>query len=118
VIHAKEDIENAIRLSTWDVIKLVIYKWASPRVKLPAALQIPKAPEGVKINHIAVILDGRVEEVIHTENRMAALLLSEPHFVQFPDSQEMPTIGWLYENNKFYKTLEEKLNETNQVPLS
>lgn len=76
----------------------------------------PKAPDGIDINTIAIVLDGRVEEVIRAQNRLAALLLSEPEFVQFDPSVERPTIGWFYENGKFVNpditiSQEKNLNE-------
>lgn len=117
--YSREEIEDGIRLSTWEIIKIVINKWASPKIKLPVALQVPPPPSGITINHIAIVLDGRVEEVIHTENRMAALLLSEPQFVQFPDSEKMPTIGWIYKDGQFFETLEDTQNgEENQVSIN
>lgn len=108
--YSKEEIEEGIRLTTWDIVKIAINKWAAQKVKLPVALQVPPPPSGINVNHIAVILDGRVEEVVHTENRMAALLLSEPQFVQFPDSDKMPTIGWIYRDGRFFETWEEVEN--------
>ena len=45
------------------------------------------------VNYIAVVLDGRVEDVIRTQNRMAALLLSEPIFVEFDPGVIYPKIG-------------------------
>lgn len=62
----------------------------------------PLPPEGVSINHIAIILDGRVEEVIRCENRLAALLLSEPGFVEFNPEQTQVLIGKTeYVSNEF-----------------
>jgi hypothetical protein len=46
-----------------------------------------------QINHIAVILDGKVEDVIRAQNRMAALFLSEPVFVEFDPREVYPKIG-------------------------
>ena len=43
----------------------------------------PQPPENANINSIAVVLDNRVEEVIRCQNRLSALLLSEPTFVEF-----------------------------------
>lgn len=49
-------------------------------------------PSG-KVNHIAIILDGRVEDVIRAQNRMTALLLSEPQFVEFDPKTTYPILG-------------------------
>jgi hypothetical protein len=59
-------------------------------------------PAGATINHIAIILDGRVEEVIRCENRLAALLLSEPRFVEFnPDLVNVYIGKTEYEGDSF-----------------
>lgn len=97
----QQQIEEVVKLSLWDLIKMGIYKLVGTKVKLPAVLDVPAPPPPVKINHIAIVLDGRVEEVIHTENRMAALLLSEPQFVEFEEPGPIPTIGWLWDGNEF-----------------
>ena len=97
----QSQIQEAIKLSLWDLIKMGIYKLVGTKVKLPAVLDIPAPPPPVRINHIAVVLDGRVEEVIHTENRMAALLLSEPQFIEFEETGVIPTIGWTWDGEKF-----------------
>jgi hypothetical protein len=97
----QSQIDEVVKLSLWDLIKMGIYKLVGTRVKLPAVLDVPAPPPPVKINHIAIVLDGRVEEVIHTENRMAALLLSEPQFIEFEEPGPIPTIGWLWDGNEF-----------------
>lgn len=62
----------------------------------------PPPPDNVSINHIAIILDDRVEEVIRCENRLAALLLSEPSFVEFNPEQTQVFIGKTeYVSNEF-----------------
>ena len=58
-----------------------------------ASQQHPDPPENVIINSIAIILDGRVEEVIRCENRLAALLLSEPEFTEFDPKKISVKIG-------------------------
>jgi hypothetical protein len=97
----QSQIQEVVKLSFWDLIKMGIYKLVGTRVKLPAILDIPAPPPPVKINHIAIVLDGRVEEVIHTENRMAALLLSEPQFIEFEEPGPIPTIGWIWDGVEF-----------------
>ena len=54
---------------------------------------VNEPPPAISINHIAITLDGIVEEVIRCENRLAALLLSEPIFVEFDPEQNYPIIG-------------------------
>jgi hypothetical protein len=66
-------------------------------------------PSNIVINHIAIILDGVVEDVIRCENRMAALILSEPTFVEFDPKDIYPQIGITkYINGNFVKDKEEK----------
>lgn len=55
-----------------------------------------------EVNHIAIVLDGVVEDVMRAQNRLAALLLSEPVFVEFDPAQDRPQIGITkYRNGKF-----------------
>jgi hypothetical protein len=94
---------EVVHLSTWQVVKLYFYK-KSQDFKKVEDLTIPKPslpPEGIIINHLAVVIDGRVEEVLRAENRLAALLMSEPQFIQFEPHIVKPTIGWGYDGEKF-----------------
>lgn len=61
----------------------------------------------VEINHIAIILDGKVQDVMRTQNRMAAMLLSEPQFVLFDPKETKIGIGYNYIDGKFVKDEEE-----------
>lgn len=62
----------------------------------------PPAPVGENINTIAVILDGEVQEMLSTLDRMAALFLSEPTFALVPkDLDAAPQIGWAYKDGTF-----------------
>lgn len=67
----------------------------------PAIPMIRPTPQDIEVNHIAIVLDGTVEEVIRAQNRLAALLLSEPEFVEFDPTEVYPEIGTKYENGKF-----------------
>jgi len=59
-------------------------------------------PKEIVINHIAIVIDGIVEEVLRCENRLAALLLSNSEFVEFDPEKEYPTISLTrYENGEF-----------------
>ncbi len=97
----QSQIQEVVKLSTWDLVKMGIHKLVGTKIKLPAVMDIPSPPPPVKINHIAIVLDGRVEEVIHTENRMAALLLSGPEFIEFENMTAPPTIGWTWNGSEF-----------------
>jgi hypothetical protein len=64
--------------------------------------EINSPPKDIPINYIAVVLDDNVEEVIRCENRLAALLLSNPIFVEFDPKKDYPVIGLTkYINEKF-----------------
>ena len=56
-----------------------------------------------QINHIAIVLDGRVQEVLRAQNRLAALLLSEPEFINFDPKKTEVAIDYLYVDGKFIK---------------
>lgn len=61
---------------------------------------VPPMPPGSKINHLAIILDGEVQEIMRAENRLAALLLSQPLIVEFDPEEVRPDIGWIYVDEK------------------
>lgn len=95
-------------ITTLDLIKRYIESKLPKRKEKVENPNISLLPSGGEnINHIAVILDGKVEDVIRTQNRMAALLLSEPLFVEFDPRVNYPQIGVTeYKDGVFSKTLE------------
>jgi hypothetical protein len=56
-----------------------------------------------QINHLAIVLDGNVEEVMRAQNRLAALLLSSPDFVEFDPKVQKVSVGYKFEDGKFIK---------------
>lgn len=58
-------------------------------------------PSDITITKLAVIMDGQVEEVLRAQDRMAALFLSSPQFVEITDENKDVTIGWKYNNGVF-----------------
>ena len=93
---------ESVNLTMWQVLKLFIYKYSQPTVKKAIPASKPTTiPEGVTVNHIAVILDGEVQETLMLENKLAALLLSKPKFVQFDPHVVRPLIGWGYSKGEF-----------------
>jgi hypothetical protein len=89
--------DHGIRVLT---IREVFSRWLDgklPKVKSsvlnPKRDTPPEAPVGQEINHLAIVLDGRVEEVLRAQNRMAALLLSEPIFVEFDPTVTEVRVG-------------------------
>jgi hypothetical protein len=105
--------EHVHKVSTLDLIKQLIAS------KLPVTKQSVINPNisllddspGASINHLAIVLDGRVEEIMRAQNRLSALLLSEPTFVEFDPTSDYPQIGDTYENGKFKKSVELGNNE-------
>ena len=57
-------------------------------------------------NKIAFILDGKVQDVFHTDDRLAAILLSNPTIVDVADKYEgqepgFNIIQWNYDGTNF-----------------
>lgn len=61
----------------------------------------------IEVNHIAIIIDDEVQDVMRAQNRMAAMLLSEPKFVLFDPKETQVRIGYKYVDGKFVKNEEE-----------
>lgn len=53
------------------------------------------------ISHIAIVLDGKVQDIMRAQNKMAAMLLSEPEFVLFDPAEVKIAIGFDYIDGKF-----------------
>lgn len=91
-------------MSFWQLVKTFIISRLpvqKERVSDEAISQMPEMPES-EINYIAIVLDGVVEDVMRAQNRLAALLLSEPTFVEFDPKKERPQIGITkYSQGKF-----------------
>ena len=90
----------------------LIKKWKQNRAPINKESVVdnqamPPEPSGVVIATIAVVLDGEVQEVIRAQDRMAALFLSSPSFVEIEESKDpKPTIGWIYKDGKFTPPVE------------
>lgn len=73
-------------------------------------------PRDINIATIAIVLDGEVQEVIRAQDRMAALFLSGPEFIEVPeDIKVTPRIGWKYSDYKFVNPDELKIDESQIV---
>ena len=109
-------IKNGVQyLNTWDVIKLRFKKPKMHKQSLSESI-VPPEPSGVNINSIAIVLDDEVQEVIRTEDRLAALLLSSPIFVQFfPEKDEHVGIGTKYIEDEFVFEKNEHDHEDHNV---
>jgi hypothetical protein len=74
-------------------------------------------PQNIAINHIAIVLDGVVEDVIRCQNRLAALLLSNPEFVEFDTKKEYPKIGITKYSNGVFSTPEPNNSELTEEKI-
>jgi hypothetical protein len=68
----------------------------------------PPMPSGAIVNSLAVVLDAKVEEIIRAENRLAALFLSEPKFIEFKPEEKQVQLGWTYIDGEFFNEFGEK----------
>lgn len=95
--------ENGVRkVTTREIISNIILNKRKYKNKISLQSNaIPPAPPKSKINHLAIILDNEVQEIMRAENRLAALLLSNPEFVEFDPEEVRPDIGWNYVDGKF-----------------
>jgi hypothetical protein len=66
-----------------------------------------------KIYEVAIVLDGEVQDIIRTEVRLAALLLSNPLFLDITDLDKKPIIGNLYneETEEFNEAVKDQETE-------
>jgi len=89
-------------LSTFDLIKRFFTKNKKFKNKkdLPSSSEAT-IPDGIHVNHLAIVLDGEVQEVIRAQNKLAALFLSEPLFVEFDPKDKYVKIGWKYDGKNF-----------------
>jgi hypothetical protein len=107
-LHKHRHSDGPVVMSTLDLIKLLLLNKFAFGPKEPIEdeeieiLRERRTPKNVSINHIAVVLDGQVQEVIRAENRLAALLLSDPEFIEF-DLHERVSVGDYFVNGKFVK---------------
>lgn len=93
--------DGHVYLNTWDLIKRLFIK---EKIKEKKSLDGSNGnqPKSIPdVNHIAIILDDEVQEIVRAQNRLAALLLSEPKFVEFNPHEVRPEIGWNYANGEF-----------------
>jgi hypothetical protein len=69
-----------------------------------AALPVEKGPLSdlppLKVFNLAIVLDDHVQEVVGVNDRLAALLLSDPTIVliDLEKYEARPTIGWKYDS--------------------
>lgn len=110
--HSGEHSHGNHKVTTLDLLKrylnLKIQKMTAKKrpAMNPNISPLDQMPN-IEINHIAIVIDGHVQDVMRAQNRMAAMLLSEPTFVLFDPKETKVNIGYKYENGKFVKNEEE-----------
>jgi len=104
-------------LKTIELVREFLISKLTPRAEKQSVVRkkvvdAAAPPENVTINSIAVVLDGRVEEVIRCQNRLAALLLSSPEFVEFdPEAVNVQVGKTKYEDGKLENEKEQLLSD-------
>ncbi len=90
-------------LSTLDIVRGWISKKQRFKNKQDVFNNSPiPPPADAKIIHLAIVLDGRVQEIFRTETGLASLLVSQPTFHEFdPEDPDRPFIGYNFVQGKF-----------------
>jgi hypothetical protein len=85
-----------IQLTTLQILKkLVIDKFWKQQ-----ELYINEPPKDIDVHHIAVILDGKVYEILRAQDKLADMFLAQPTFVKF-EPEDGVHIGLLYADGEF-----------------
>ena len=95
--------EYAAKVSLLELIKRKLANSMVAHKEIPLEPLEPLvrvAPRSIHVYHIAVVLDGEVQEVIRADSKIAALFLSSPEFVEFNPREETVTIGTKYVDGK------------------
>lgn len=89
----KPDFSNHKRFTLISALKDLVKKEEQPEKAPIANPEVAVIPSDVSMNHLAICIDGIVQEVMRAQNRMTAMLLSEPVFVEFNPEDGYPVIG-------------------------
>ena len=98
-------LEEVKKTTRWITARTIFrHKQSLPKQSLEREKPENAQPDGISVVILAVVLDGEVQEVLRAQDRMAALFLSAPTFVEIDDltyASNRPSIGWKYEDGKF-----------------
>ena len=100
----KEELPYRVLKTSELLRRYLLSKLPQQRIPLEDfSKQLSKLPiPDSEINHLAIILDGTVEDVMRAQNRLAALLLSNPEFIEFNPQEEQLVLGKTkYVNGEF-----------------
>lgn len=67
---------------------------------------------------IAFIIDGKVQEIVRTEERFMSILTSNPVIVDITENESRPSIGWLYNEELEEFTKNEEIQEDKDTASS
>lgn len=95
--HKVTTLDLIRRYFSLKINKMLFQKSSVTNSNISPLDQIPD----VEVNHIAIMIDGVVEDIMRTQNRLAAILLSEPTFAEFDPRKQQPQIGNKYINGEF-----------------
>lgn len=84
-----------------------MFKKKNKVIKQPSIKEVTVPTQPLNVSTIAVVLDNKVEEVLMAEGRLAALLLSNPEFVEVKENNR-PQIGWEYDGEDFFPLKKEE----------
>ena len=104
-------------MTTLDLIRAwIISKLPVKKESFQVQDNSPKPPpSNVSVNNIAVVLDGIVEETIQCQNRLAALLLSEPKFIEYEPNEVQVSIGYTEYTDGVFINQEEPLMTDEEI---
>lgn len=100
--------------SLWNLIKMALAEKLDKSKELaydPDKTLVRPTPPNMQVNYLAVVLDGEVQEVMRADNRLAALLLSSPEFVEYDPWKDHVHIGVKFKDGHFEEDSEEAHNE-------
>ena len=108
-IHTERKVDF-IKLSTLQIIKgLIVDKFWKRQ-----DLVLNETPENITVHHLAVILDGKVYEVIRAQDKLADMFLAQPEFVLFDPATEAVHVGVDYVDGKFVHAEQSSTSTTSE----
>jgi hypothetical protein len=72
-----------------------------PEANLHSGHNHNSEPADVKINTIAIVLDGQVYDVLRAQDTLADLLLAQPTFVLVTEKTSVARVNYKYVDGKF-----------------
>lgn len=94
------------KVTTLDLIKrylnLKINKMTKGKVSVSDPnISLLDQMKNIEVNHIAIVIDGEVQDVMRAQNKMAAMLLSDPQFILFDPAKTKVGLNYGYRDGQF-----------------